>query len=82
MMKVAMERDVKMKGFAFRREIQRELPIWYHIKSRACRDIFNRSLEVTCLKGGHRVRTVREAEIQGATGPGETAASQAIPPSA
>ncbi|KAK7016574.1 hypothetical protein R3P38DRAFT_2541930, partial [Favolaschia claudopus] len=62
LMKVALERDVKMEGLAFSREVMRSLPIWYHIKSTAKRGIFNRGKEVECLKRRHKVVSVGEAE--------------------
>ncbi|KAK6988349.1 hypothetical protein R3P38DRAFT_2454366, partial [Favolaschia claudopus] len=58
LMKVALERDVKMEGLAFSREVMRSLPIWYHIRSTAKRGIFNRGTQVECLKRRHKVLTV------------------------
>ncbi|KAJ7239236.1 hypothetical protein C8J57DRAFT_1086503, partial [Mycena rebaudengoi] len=46
-------------AMAVSREIQRDMPIWYHAHSNGSRGIFNRSEKVVaCLKENHRIRTV------------------------
>ncbi|KAJ7052360.1 hypothetical protein C8F01DRAFT_918561, partial [Mycena amicta] len=63
MMKAALDRDVQLEGLSFKREVQRQLPIWYHIKSRARdRGVFNNGQEVKCLKEQHHVISVGDAE--------------------
>ncbi|KAJ6548853.1 hypothetical protein B0H19DRAFT_855805, partial [Mycena capillaripes] len=62
LMKVALKHDVEIEGLAFRREIQRGLTIWYHIKSTANCGAFNRGTETICLKSKHKVVTVGETE--------------------
>ncbi|KAJ7615150.1 hypothetical protein DFH06DRAFT_1013660, partial [Mycena polygramma] len=58
MLKFARKRGASMDGLAFSREIMRETTIWYHIKSRADRGLFNRGAEIKCLRTNHRVKTV------------------------
>lgn len=50
LMKTALERDAKMEGLAFAREVMRGLPIRYHFKSQSDRGVFNRGEETKCLK--------------------------------
>jgi exonuclease III len=62
MVKVGEKYDLKMEGLAISREIQREMPIWYHAKSEATKRLFNIGVEVKCLKTNHKIRLVGEAE--------------------
>ncbi|KAJ7260239.1 hypothetical protein C8J57DRAFT_984574, partial [Mycena rebaudengoi] len=51
-------------AMAVSREIQRDMPIWYHAHSNGSRGIFNRSEKVVaCLKENHRIRTVGDTEL-------------------
>lgn len=61
LVKTARKYDVRLEGLAFSREILREMPIWYHVKSLATRTLFNRGCSV-CLKENHGIRTVGEME--------------------
>ncbi|KAJ7234271.1 hypothetical protein C8J57DRAFT_1078003, partial [Mycena rebaudengoi] len=58
MIKVGDKYDLKMDGIAIAREIQRDMPIWYHAKSTATRRLFNYGPEVRCLKYNHKMRLV------------------------
>ncbi|KAJ7680155.1 hypothetical protein B0H17DRAFT_1232324, partial [Mycena rosella] len=62
MMKVGEKYNLHTEGIAISREIQREMPIWYHNKSSATRALFNLGPEVQCLKKNHLVRLVGDAE--------------------
>ncbi|KAF8869203.1 hypothetical protein CPB85DRAFT_1241644, partial [Mucidula mucida] len=62
MFQTAMKYNVTLDGLALSREILREMPIWYHIKSKGMRGLFNRGVQVKCLKMRHEVRTVGDAE--------------------
>ncbi|KAJ7235978.1 hypothetical protein C8J57DRAFT_1088557, partial [Mycena rebaudengoi] len=58
MIKTGEKYDLQMEALAVSREIQRDMPIWYHAKSTAQRGIFNRGPAVECLRKKHKVRLV------------------------
>ncbi|KAJ7260295.1 hypothetical protein C8J57DRAFT_1068632, partial [Mycena rebaudengoi] len=59
LIKVAQKHELRMDGIAISRQIQRDMPIWYHIKSTArSRGIYSSGEQVECLKENHGVRTV------------------------
>ncbi|KAJ7237246.1 hypothetical protein C8J57DRAFT_953533, partial [Mycena rebaudengoi] len=58
MLKVGKKYDVTMDGIAITRTIQRDMPIWYHTKSTANKNLFNKGVEVRCLKYNHKMRLV------------------------
>ncbi len=62
LVKTAQEYGVCLDGLAICCKIQREMPIWRHIKSKATRCLFNSGNRVKCLKNHHRVRTVGDLE--------------------
>ncbi|KAJ7020352.1 hypothetical protein C8F04DRAFT_1196800 [Mycena alexandri] len=62
MVKVAKKHELSIDGLAISRNIQREMPVWYHNKSRATRRLFNYGEQVGCLWENHNIRTVGEAE--------------------
>ncbi|KAJ7244523.1 hypothetical protein C8J57DRAFT_1083029 [Mycena rebaudengoi] len=55
---------ISQDAIAISREIQRNMPIWYHAHSNGSRGIFNRSEGIiACLKVNHKIRTVGDAEL-------------------
>ncbi|KAJ7242265.1 hypothetical protein C8J57DRAFT_1084486, partial [Mycena rebaudengoi] len=57
--KMALKHGVSMDGLAISRDIQRDMPVWYHRKSRASRRIFSPDTLVnSCLQKNHKVITV------------------------
>ncbi|KAK0468648.1 hypothetical protein IW261DRAFT_1345958 [Armillaria novae-zelandiae] len=62
MVKTTHKYNVCLDGLAISPEIQCEMPIWHHIKSRATRCLFNSGKQVKCLKNRHKVKTVGNAE--------------------
>ncbi|KAJ7288715.1 hypothetical protein C8J57DRAFT_1494988 [Mycena rebaudengoi] len=64
MAKTGDKYDLQMEALAVSREIQRDMPIWYHAKSTAQRGVFNRGPAVGCLRKNHGVRLVCDAELK------------------
>ncbi|KAK0471378.1 hypothetical protein IW261DRAFT_1299870, partial [Armillaria novae-zelandiae] len=58
LVKTAQKYNVCLDGLAISPGIQRDMPIWYHVKSKATRRLFNSSEQVKCLKNRHKVRSV------------------------
>ncbi len=62
LVKTTQKYNVSLDGLAISPQIQQDMPIWYHIKSKASRRLFNSGTQVKCLKNRHRVRSVGDAE--------------------
>lgn len=66
MVKAASKNSLRMEGLAIARNIQREMPIWFHQHSTAKRTLFTGGQHhkdlVRCLKLVHEVRTTGDAE--------------------
>ncbi|KAJ7271394.1 hypothetical protein B0H12DRAFT_1003102, partial [Mycena haematopus] len=60
MMKAGRKHGIDMDAMAVGREIQEEMPIWYHRKSYANRSVYNADVKVVkCLRENHKILTVR-----------------------
>ncbi|KAJ7083266.1 hypothetical protein C8R43DRAFT_965383 [Mycena crocata] len=67
MLKIGKTYGLDMEAIAVSREIQNEMPIWYHRKSFAERSLYNHGVEVVdCLRTNHKVMLVRDAVNLGA----------------
>ncbi|KAJ6615746.1 hypothetical protein B0H10DRAFT_1800811 [Mycena sp. CBHHK59/15] len=62
MMKVGEKYELQLEDIAISREIQRDMPIWYHKKSSATCALFNLGPKVKCLRKNHGTRLVRDVE--------------------
>ncbi|KAK0432568.1 hypothetical protein EV421DRAFT_1680749, partial [Armillaria borealis] len=58
LIKTAMKYNTCLDGLALSQCILRDMPIWYHIKSKATRHLFNNGEQVKCLKMRHNVKSV------------------------
>ncbi|KAJ7034883.1 hypothetical protein C8F04DRAFT_876726, partial [Mycena alexandri] len=64
MTEVGRKYNVTIEALAVSREIQDEMPIWYHRFSSGNRTLFNTNVHVVqCLKEKHRVTWVKDARI-------------------
>ncbi|KAJ3964898.1 hypothetical protein EV361DRAFT_772279, partial [Lentinula raphanica] len=60
MITTAKKHGLRLEGLAFSREIQRQMPIWFHSKATGMSGKHNHKL-AKCLRQNHNVRTVRDA---------------------
>ncbi|KAJ3725102.1 hypothetical protein C8R42DRAFT_540193, partial [Lentinula raphanica] len=61
MITTAKKHGLRLEGLAFSREIQRQMPIWFHSKATGMSRKHNQKL-AKCLQQNHNVRTVGDAE--------------------
>ncbi|PBK83573.1 hypothetical protein ARMGADRAFT_944786 [Armillaria gallica] len=62
LIKTVQKYNVCLDGLALSQSILWDMPIWYHIKLKATRWLFNSGEHVKCLKIRHGIRTVGDTE--------------------
>ncbi|KAJ7142127.1 hypothetical protein C8R43DRAFT_954469 [Mycena crocata] len=66
MIKIGKTYGVDMDVMEVSRDIQGDMPVWYHRKSLAGRSLYNNGVEVvTCLQENHKISVVRDAAALG-----------------